>query len=155
LLRPTPQPDLLKVVIAGGSGTLGRSLAADLATRGHDVVVLTRTLDRTLPHRQAEWDGANVGPWVHELAHDPATTAAVNLAGRLVDARAPEANIAELRSSRVRSTRALVEASHELATPLARWVQGSTTAIWSDAGETRLTESSPVPTGAAALPQMT
>jgi nucleoside-diphosphate-sugar epimerase len=31
-----------RVVIAGGSGYLGRALAARLAREGHDVVVLTR-----------------------------------------------------------------------------------------------------------------
>lgn len=155
LLRPSPTPGLLKVVVAGGSGTLGRSLCADLATRGHEVVVLTRRPDPALPHRQVQWDGAHLGPWVHELADDPGNTALVNLAGRLVDARPTAAAIADLRDSRVRSTRALVLASQELAAPLARWVQGSTTAIWSDAGESRLTETSPLPTGPAALPQMT
>lgn len=155
LLRPHPDAELLKVVVAGGSGTLGRSLCADLSTRGHDVVVLTRRVDPGLPHRQVEWDGLTLGPWVHELADDPARTAVVNLAGRLVDVRPTAANIADLRDSRVQATRALVVASQELATPLARWLQGSTTAIWSDAGEARLTERSPLPTGAAALPQMT
>lgn len=155
MVRPEPDPTLLKVVVAGGSGTLGRSLAADLTTRGHEVVVLTRAVDPELPHRQVAWDGATTGPWVEELAADPGRTAVVNLAGRLVDARPTEENITDLRESRVRPTRALVEASQALSRPLARWVQGSTTAIWSDAGEDRLTETSPLPTGAAALPQMT
>ena len=155
MLRPQPDPGLLKVVIAGGSGTLGRSLAADLATRGHEVVILTREVNLALPHRQVLWDGSSTGPWVEELAQDPARTALVNLAGRLVDVRPTAANITDLRESRVRPTQALVAASQQLETPLARWVQGSTTAIWSDAGETRLTESSPLPTGTQALPQMT
>jgi uncharacterized protein (TIGR01777 family) len=152
---PTAAPDRARVVIAGGSGSLGRSLAADLACRGHDVVILTRRLDPTLPYRQVEWDGVTQGGWVDELAADPARTAVVNLAGRLVDARPTPATIADLRGSRVRPTRALVEASQSLRRPLAHWVQGSTTAIWSDARETTLTEGSPLPTGAAALLQMT
>lgn len=155
MLRPGPDPELLKVVIAGGSGTLGRSLAADLTTRGHHVVLLTRTIDPHLPHRQVAWDGESVGPWVEELAADPAGTALVNLAGRLVDARPTEENVTDLRQSRVLPTRALVTASQGLEVPLARWVQGSTTAIWSDAGEDRVTEATPLPTGTAALPQMT
>lgn len=32
----------MKIVIAGGSGFLGRSLSEHLVGRGHDVVVLTR-----------------------------------------------------------------------------------------------------------------
>lgn len=35
----------LKVVIAGGSGSLGTALAADLTNRGHEVVILTRTIN--------------------------------------------------------------------------------------------------------------
>jgi nucleoside-diphosphate-sugar epimerase len=33
----------MKVVVAGGSGALGRRICADLSGRGHDAVVLTRT----------------------------------------------------------------------------------------------------------------
>lgn len=155
LLRPAPEAGLLKVVIAGGAGTLGRSIAADLSTRGHDVVLLTRTPNVDLPYRQVAWDGATLGPWTEELAQDPTHTGMINLAGRLVDVRPTAANIADLRDSRVRPTRALVAASQQLSAPLARWIQGSTTAIYSDAGEAQLTESSPVPTGEAALDQMT
>ncbi|WP_114905748.1 DUF1731 domain-containing protein [Ornithinimicrobium murale] len=155
MLRPQPDPDLLKVVIAGGSGSLGRAIAADLTARGHEVALLTRQVNLDLPHRQVVWDGASLGPWVEELAQDPARTALINLAGQLVDARPTEDNIRDLRESRVHPTRALVAASQQLETPLARWVQGSTTAIWSDAGDLRLTESSPLPAGPNALPQMT
>ena len=145
---------LSTVVLAGGSGTLGQALADDLADRGHRVVVLSRRPDRAARHREVEWDGRSLGPWVGEL-DDPAHTAVVNLAGRLVDARPTPANITALRDSRVDPTRALVAASRRLDRPVARWVQASTTAIWSDAGESRVTESTPVPTGAGALPQMT
>ena len=33
----------MKIVIAGGSGFLGRALTAALLAGGHDVVILTRT----------------------------------------------------------------------------------------------------------------
>lgn len=145
------QPRGPKVVIAGGSGALGQRLAADLACRGLEVVVLTRQARSELPFEQAEWDGVTVGTWARELA-DPGRTAVVNLAGRLVDVRPTPTNIAALTTSRVQATRALVEASQELPQPLAHWVQASTTAIYSDAGETRCDEGSAIPVG---LPQMT
>ncbi|HEY7717589.1 MAG TPA: DUF1731 domain-containing protein [Pedococcus sp.] len=147
----TPRPDALRVVVAGGSGTLGRPLASDLQCRGHDVVVLTRRLDPHLPFRQREWDGRTVGAWATELEHE-GPTAVVNLAGRLVDCRPTPDNIAALRTSRVEPTRALVAASQRRERPLEHWLQASTTAIWSDAGETRCDERTPVPAG---LPQMT
>ncbi|MFD1717443.1 DUF1731 domain-containing protein [Georgenia deserti] len=70
-----------------------------------------------------------------------------------MDCRPTEANIDQLRDSRVEATRALVEASTRLAAPVSRWLQASTTAIYSDAGEQRITESSPIPD--PGLPQMT
>lgn len=150
-----PAEDALTLVIAGGSGSLGRRLGSDLLCRGHDVVVLTRRVDPDLPLRQAKWDGRTVGPWV-DVLHAPRRTAVVNLAGRLVDARPTPANIASLRDSRVLSTLALVEASRRLPTPLASWVQASTTAIYGDAGEQRCDETTPLPTDRGqALPQMT
>lgn len=147
-----PVPDGRRVVVAGGSGTLGRRLCADLVCRGHEVIVLTRRADRALPLRQVPWDGRTVGPWADELAGERLTSL-VNLAGRLVDARPTEANIADLRESRVRATRALVAGAFRARRPVEHWVQASTTAIWGDAGEARLTEASPLPE--PGLPQMT
>lgn len=141
----------MKIVIAGGSGALGRRLTTDLAGRGHDVVVLTRGAAASgQSGRHVHWDGRTVGAWAQELAGPDVSV--INLAGRLVDCRPTASNIAELRRSRVEPTRALVEASRELANPLRHWVQASTTAIWSDAGETHCTEDTPIPVG---LPQMT
>ena len=143
--------DPRRFVIAGGSGFLGQQLAASLQTRGHDVVILTRQEQPELPFTQVEWDGRTVGPWAEELAADDVSV--VNLAGELVDVRPTSANIQRLRASRVDATRALVEASKRH--PVDRWLQASTTAIWSDGGNARIDESTPPPTGAAALPQMT
>lgn len=144
-----------RVVIAGGNGFLGTRLAADLFCRGLDAVILTRTPRPASPFRQVAWDGRSQGTWASELENDAGDVSVVNLAGRLVDVRPTADAIAELRDSRVDATRTLVQASRRLATPLARWVQASTTAIYADAGEQRLTEDSPVPEGATALPQMT
>ncbi|MFC6014210.1 DUF1731 domain-containing protein [Nocardia lasii] len=146
-----PADDALNVVIAGGSGALGLQIAADLTCRGRRVTLLTRRRNPNLPFRQTEWDGRSVGAWSAEL-REPGRIAVVNLAGKLVDCRPTERNIAELRSSRVDSTTALVAAARLRDTPVDYWVQASTTAIWSDAGETRCTETTPLPEG---LPQMT
>ncbi|MFE9578641.1 DUF1731 domain-containing protein [Nocardia sp. NPDC006044] len=146
-----PAKTALTVVIAGGTGALGRHIAADLTCRGHRVRILTRRRDPGLPFDQVEWDGRSVGNWVAAL-HNPGPTAIVNLAGKLVDCRPSKRNVDQLRSSRVDSTRALVDAAAALDHPIDYWVQASTTAIWSDAGETRCTETTPLPVG---LPQMT
>lgn len=128
----------MKIVVAGGSGALGRRLCTDLASAGHEVVVLTRR-QRPGPHRQVEWNGHTVGPWRKELAG----SAVVNLAGELVDRRPTAASLALLTTSRVDPTRALVEASRSLDAPVPMWVQASTLAIYGDAGDTVLDESAP------------
>lgn len=129
----------MKVVIAGGAGSLGRQIAARLAERGDEVVVLTRSPSAASPHRQVAWDGRTVGPWAGELEG----AAVINLAGALVDRRPTEANIELLRSSRVEPTRTLVTASAQLAEPPNVWLQASTLAIYGDAGERVLDESAP------------
>ncbi len=128
----------MKVVVAGGSGALGRRLCEDLEREGHDVVVLTRR-PRPGPVRQVEWDGRAVGPWAAELEG----SAVVNLAGELVDRRPTAANVELLTRSRVEPTRALVEASATLTAPAPVWLQASTLAIYGDAGNAVLDESSP------------
>jgi NAD dependent epimerase/dehydratase family enzyme len=128
----------MKVVVAGGSGALGRRLCADLAARGHDVVVLTRT-PRPGPYRQVRWDGVTVGPWVTEL--DGA--AVVNLAGELVDLRPTAKNLELLTRSRVEPTLVLRAAAEKLDAPVPVWLQASTAAIHGDAGETLIDEDTP------------
>ena len=96
----------VKVVIAGGTGSLGRRIADDLA-RDHDVVILTRAPRPEVSHRQVEWDGKTVDVWKHELEG----AVLVNLAGALVDRRPTKHNVDILRRSRVEPTRALVRAA--------------------------------------------
>jgi uncharacterized protein (TIGR01777 family) len=129
----------VKIVLAGGSGSLGRRLAADLSPRGHDVVVLTRSPQASSPFRQVAWDGATVGPWAPELEW----AAVINLAGALVDRRPTQANVEMLTRSRVEPIRALAAAAATLTTAPAVWIQASTLAIYGDAGEAVLDESSP------------
>jgi uncharacterized protein len=126
----------MKVVLAGGSGALGRRIAADLTERGDEVVILTRSERPTSPYRQVVWDGATVGPWRDELSG----AALVNLAGELVDCRPTAANIELLTRSRVVPTRTLARAAEGLREPVTTWVQLATLAIYGDAGEPVLDE---------------
>ncbi len=124
----------MKVVIAGGSGGLGRRIARDLTGHGHEVVVLSRT--PAAAGRWVRWDGATVGAWAGELAG----AALVNLCGALVDRPPTPANVALLTRSRVDPTRALVRAAALADRPVGAWLQMSTLAIYGDAGEAVLDE---------------
>jgi len=129
----------VRIVLAGGSGSLGRRIAADLTARRHEVVVLTRSPRPGSPFRQVEWDGVTVGPWAAELEG----AAVINLAGALVDRRPTPANVELLKTSRVEPTRALAAAAATLTTPPPVWIQAGTLAIYGDAGEAVLDESAP------------
>ncbi|GLY89662.1 NAD-dependent epimerase [Actinoallomurus iriomotensis] len=119
----------MKIVLAGGSGALGRRIAADLTAAGHEVVVLTRSPRESGAYRQVGWDGVTVGPWATELAG----AVLINLAGAIVDRRPTASAVELLTRSRVEPTRALAEAA-TAALP-AVWVQMSTLAIYGDGGE--------------------
>jgi NAD dependent epimerase/dehydratase family enzyme len=137
----------VKVVLAGGSGALGRRVAADLSARGDDVVILTRSPAGDGDFRQVGWDGATVGPWASELTG----AALINLAGELVDRRPTAAGIDLLTRSRVQPARALAEAAASLPEPPSVWIQMSTLAIYGDAGDAILDETAPPAQGPAQM----
>ena len=57
-----------RVVIAGGSGFIGQSLAKALLSKKHEVVILTRSPShQSGGARFLNWDGKTVGDWAHSL----------------------------------------------------------------------------------------
>lgn len=126
----------MKLVIAGGTGSLGRRVAQRFGEIGVEVTILTRTRRDDISHRQVLWDGRTVGDWATELDN----AVLLNLAGELVDRRPTGRNIELLRRSRVEPTVALVAAVERGAVP-AVWLQMSTLAIYGDAGQEVIDES--------------
>jgi len=136
-----------KVLIAGGSGSLGLALAERLAHSGYEVSILTRRVKINIPYTQILWDGKSVGVESKELFKN---SIIINLAGELVDRVPTKKNIEILKSSRVEPTRALVRAAKEYGSPKL-WLQMSTLAIYGDAGEAVLAEDSPEADGPAQM----
>ncbi len=119
-----------RVVIAGGSGFLGRNLARALARRGAEVVVLSRSKPAGLDGVHHEvWDARTVGDWARHL---DGARAAVNLAGRTVDCIKTPDHCDEILRSRMESTRVLGEAMRRIDSPPPVWVQMSTAHIYGD-----------------------
>lgn len=105
----------MHVVIAGGTGFLGRALSTHLEARGDHVQVLTRRA--TASHHVAWVPGQATGAWVSTVA---AADVVVNLSGKPVDAgRWNQTRKAVLIESRVSSTRALVDALGDVGRPVA------------------------------------
>jgi len=117
-----------KIVVPGGTGHLGQLLVPFLAARGHELVVLSRRGGGGPgPARVVAWDGRRGGPWEAEL---DGAEAVVNLAGRSVDCRYTETNLAAMLDSRVDSTRAVGAAVARAARPPRVWLQSSTATIY-------------------------
>src|SRR5215208_1282064 len=135
----------MKIVIAGGSGFLGRPLAAALAEHGHDVVTLTRGNAPRRGHtrsRAVTWtpDG-RVGAWASEI---DGAAAVVNLAGEsIAGKRWSAAQKQRILDSRVQATRSLAGAIRAAASAPAVFVSGSAVGYYGPRGDEIVTEETP------------
>jgi uncharacterized protein (TIGR01777 family) len=130
-----------KIVIAGGSGFIGCHLAAALARRGNDVVVLTRHPEAWAGQgRAVKWNGRSIGHWLGEI---DGAYAVINLAGKNVNCRYTRANLNEIDQSRVNAVRVMGEAIRWCKSPPRVLVQASTTAIYGDTGDRECDETTP------------
>ena len=130
----------MTIVIAGGSGFLGRKLAKRLVDEGHSVLTLSRR-----PSGQGNaiaWqpDG-NAGQLPQHLE---GVEAVVNLAGEnIADKRWTATRKAALKNSRILSTRTLVRAVALCADPPNLFVNGSAIGYYGPHGDEPITESTP------------
>ena len=126
-----------RILIAGGTGLIGRALAARLAESGREVVLLSRSAsgkagERELPPgcRLAAWDGRTASGW-GELASG--AEAIVNLAGEsIAGGRWSAERKARIVDSRLQSTAAVVEAIAQAKRPPRVLLQGSAVGYYGD-----------------------
>ncbi len=130
-----------RIVLAGGSGFLGRSLATFLIAKGYKVVVLGRAASHDAgPVHHTRWDGKKIGDWRQFL---DGATAVVNLTGKSVNCRYTPENKRKIIESRVDSVRVLGKAIAECAKPPAAFVQAGSLAIYGDPGDSWCDENAP------------
>ncbi|HKS36707.1 MAG TPA: TIGR01777 family oxidoreductase [Verrucomicrobiae bacterium] len=117
-----------RLILAGGTGFLGRLLSRHFADLGWDVVVLTRAPKHTGNEvREIEWDGATPDDWAREL---DGAAALINLAGVSVNCRYHARNRRLILESRIHPTRVLGEAIAKCAQPPRVWLNASTATIY-------------------------
>lgn len=135
-------PKQRRVVLAGGSGFLGRALAADFSARRWDVVILTRSADPAASEspRQVQWDGRTAGAWAREI---DGAEVVINLTGKSVNCRHTPENIHEINRSRVDSVRVMDQVITRCAQPPKILVQAASAAIYGDPGQRICDESTP------------
>ena len=133
----------MKIVIAGGTGFLGRPLTTRLAAEGHDVVILTRRAAASEGRARAViWpaDGG-AGAWAVEV---DGADAVVNLAGESIAGRRwSPAHKQLVFDSRIRATRSLVAAIAGASRPPAVFVSGSAVGFYGPCGDEVITEDAP------------
>lgn len=119
-----------RIVISGGSGFLGLSIAGQFADAGADVKILSRSEPKANGRWSHHfWDGRTRGDWRAVL---DGADAVVNLAGRTVNCIKTPDHCDEILRSRVESTRVLGDAMRTVNAPPPVWVQMSTAHIYGD-----------------------
>lgn len=136
------------IVIAGGSGFLGISLARHLASQQRSVVILSRRKTVQGEWTYVPWDGRSTGDWVTVLE---GAAALVNLTGRSVNCIKTPDHQDEILRSRVESTRVLGRALRTLHRPPPVWIQMSTAHIYGDPPVERCDEDAAVGYGFAPM----
>lgn len=140
----------MKVMIAGGSGLVGRALTQELLDNGHTVYVLTRHPQKnedSLPERVhlVAWDGKSTEGWegyVNEV------DAIVNLAGAPLNGRGPfdiwltNERKEQLINSRLDTTNALIEGIREAEKRPTVYVQASAIGYYGPSGDEKIHEDS-------------
>ena len=135
----------MRVVVAGGTGFIGRALCRALAEEGREVVVLSRRASKAVRVvgegvRHVEWDARTPDGWGREIE---SAAAIVNLVGENIGAgRWNEAHKRRILQSRVGAARAIVEAVRLATRRPGVVVQGSAVGYYGARGDEPLEESS-------------
>ena len=130
-----------RIVIAGGSGFIGRALAREFTALQQEVVILTRSpQDRADGIREVAWDGKNPGDWV---SHLDGADALINLTGKNINCPHTPPNLSAITASRVDSVNALAAALAQVKLPPRVWVQAGATGYYGDTGDHAADEHSP------------
>jgi uncharacterized protein (TIGR01777 family) len=117
---------MLRIVIPGGSGQVGRILAHHFFQQGHSVTVIARH-PRAEPWRTVQWNGYDLGGWTVEI---DGADVVINLAGRSVNCRYTERHRREILESRVYATRAVGLAIEQALRPPPLWINAATATIY-------------------------
>jgi uncharacterized protein (TIGR01777 family) len=136
--------DSMKILITGSTGLVGTALTQDLQRAGHTVCRLIRPNTSTQTIGNSQGFDVNWNPTTGELGGAAVgADAVVNLAGAsIADGRWTPQRKQLLRSSRVDTTRALVQALAKMSARPRVLVCASATGYYGNRGEETLTESS-------------
>jgi uncharacterized protein len=122
----------MKIIIAGGSGFLGKALENHF--KNHEVWILTRNPKRP---NEISWDAKTLGNWTESLEK---ADVLINMTGKSVDCRYNDENRAEILRSRIDSTNVLQKAVDKAKNPPKTWLNSSSATIYVHAETQLMTE---------------
>lgn len=114
----------MKIIIAAGTGFLGKNLEKYFADKGNEVYILTRNPKRK---NEIHWDAKTVGEWKNWVENSDVL---INLTGKSVDCRYTEKNKKEILASRINSTKVLQEAIDLCFNKPKVWLNSSSATIY-------------------------
>ncbi|MBS1723028.1 MAG: TIGR01777 family oxidoreductase [Armatimonadetes bacterium] len=129
-----------RVVIAGGTGFLGRAAVSEFKEAGYDVVVLSRSGKVVDGAEVVRWDPNGAGDWYSTLegAH-----AVVNLCGESLLQRWTPKALKAIRESRLGTTAVIGAAVGACKEPPKVWVNMSAVGFYGNTGQREVSEASP------------
>lgn len=121
----------MKIIIAAGTGFLGKNLEKYFTQKGNEVYILTRNPKRK---NEIHWDAKTLGEWKNWVENSDVV---INLTGKSVDCRYTEKNKQEIYSSRIESTKVLQQAVDQCINKPKVWLNASSATIYTHS-ETQL-----------------
>ncbi|MCW3077957.1 MAG: hypothetical protein JWO32_2566 [Bacteroidetes bacterium] len=129
-----------KLVIAGGSGFIGKALTEFFKNDFDSIVILSRNKNhRDGKINYVQWDAFSMGDWCTHLEE---ATAVINLSGKSVDCRFTKKNKQLIFSSRIDSTKIIGEAILKCSSPPLLWINASSAALYPDSETEEMSENS-------------
>ena len=129
-----------KLIIAGGTGFLGKVLINYFKEKVERVIILTRSQKANYENVSfLVWDGKTKGDWATVVE---GADILINMTGKSVDCRYTDKNKALILSSRIDSTRVLGEVVKQCSNPPKIWFNSSTATIYRHSLDKQMDETS-------------
>ena len=118
----------MKIILAGGRGFLGKTLAKFFYKKGYEIVIFSREEFKSSYAKVVTWDAENLeSNWTDELED---SYAIINLVGRSVNCRYTAKNKELIINSRVLSTKVIGKAIQTCKNPPKVWINSSSATIY-------------------------
>ena len=135
----------MKIVLAGGTGFVGKAVIQNFLTQGHEIILLSRNKSVTKQVlgsgslETVQWDAKNQGAW---SVYVNGADAIVNLAGEsIASKRWSDLQKVRIVKSRLNSTRALVDAIAKASQKPSVLINASAVGYYGDVPEEEVVES--------------